>query len=1248
MPALFTFIATTVAEALGTAGVFYTTAILVGTITASIIVGGLVIGAVLLTQPRRPGQPAFADAAQRRTQMVRQAITSRKLIFGEIKVSGPIILWETTSNNRFHHIVVPVCDQESNWLGTVFANDTPIYDDQLDAGGNVISGRYNGFMRIKKHLGTPGEVADPDLAAEVDKWTAEHRGREVTYIYIRVDLDREVYPTGMPNFSVIAQGQKIFDPRTSLTRWSPNAAHCIRSYLLNPRYGWKGLTAAGIDDTFFNADANTCEEFVAAPKITHDISSINTTNDELTLDGTSLKFRFKNKIRLTTAIPGTLINEPFDSDPSWTEVGTGTITFSNGQVNVAFIPADASAYIYQTVASQTEAWYETKVTLGSLNIPNNGNAVWGSGFSDSSGVGQGFWSISNVGGTLEWRVIYRSDTPAFVQLTGTSLPPPIADRTYKIKIHWKAATAPAANNGILEMWIDDALAYSQTNLDNDTHTIGRVTAGMVAQPGAASSGTFSFDYVLAGNADSVLPTGLAVDTDYYVIVTSVAGRVIRLATTRQNANDNIFIDLTDSGTGTHTLRLEVLHVVQTVITATDVLELDGEKLAFQTGDKIQMTTTGTLPAGLALATDYYAIVHHEQEVLDDADVILERCALQLASSYFNALDRVAIDITGTGSGTHTVVKKGEPRYTCNGMVDSADDPHKILGELLTSMSGTLTRIGSTWKSLAGVYRAPGISLDEGDLAGPISTPTRVSAKSRFNRIRGTYVNPQNDWQPSDYPAVTKIAYQTADNGLVIDKDDFDLPYTSRSQTAQRLASIILNRMRQEITIESPWNTKAYQAQPGDTENISNTVRGWTNKIFEVVESTPGFVPDAQDVPIWVVKQVLRETAASVFDFNPDVDEVVIDDAPNTNLPNAFGADPPTNLIITEEVYVTRDGTGVKARAILAWSASLDILVREYQVEHKLPADPTWIVQPTTQGLILHLDDIAPDTWQFRVKGINSLGVSTAYATKTQQILGLLVAPTEPQNLTLSIVGGTAYLRWDKSPDVDVRMGGRFIVRHSKKLTGTTWTESVTIGPAIGGQEVLALLPLKAGTYMMKAVDSSNVFSTANASASTKQASVSSFTTTDTLIESPNFTGTKVNVEVVSNILKLTSTGGGVDPSGTYTFSGAFDFGAVVSRRITTLIDAMVVNIDDLIDDRLDLIDDWLDFDGTLQANADAVIEMRQTDDDPIGIPTWGPWERVESGEVEAWGVQLRIQLNSDNTGFNIDISELTVKAESIN
>jgi hypothetical protein len=65
--------------------------------------------------------------------------------------------------------------------------------------------------------------------------------------------------------------------------------------------------------------------------------------------------------------------------------------------------------------------------------------------------------------------------------------------------------------------------------------------------------------------------------------------------------------------------------------------------------RVQLTTTGTLPAGLSLATDYYVI-----KVTD--------LTCQLATSYANAVAGTAINITDAGTGTHTI-NTLLPRYT---------------------------------------------------------------------------------------------------------------------------------------------------------------------------------------------------------------------------------------------------------------------------------------------------------------------------------------------------------------------------------------------------------------------------------------------------------------------------------------------------------------------------------------------------------------------------------------------------------
>lgn len=68
-----------------------------------------------------------------------------------------------------------------------------------------------------------------------------------------------------------------------------------------------------------------------------------------------------------------------------------------------------------------------------------------------------------------------------------------------------------------------------------------------------------------------------------------------------------------------------------------------------TGTRVRLTTTTTLPAGLALATDYYVIR-------------LGDTTFRLATSYANAIAGTQIDITDAGTGTHTISWL-LPRYT---------------------------------------------------------------------------------------------------------------------------------------------------------------------------------------------------------------------------------------------------------------------------------------------------------------------------------------------------------------------------------------------------------------------------------------------------------------------------------------------------------------------------------------------------------------------------------------------------------
>lgn len=78
-----------------------------------------------------------------------------------------------------------------------------------------------------------------------------------------------------------------------------------------------------------------------------------------------------------------------------------------------------------------------------------------------------------------------------------------------------------------------------------------------------------------------------------------------------------------------------------VTTATDLITVASNIDKWITGMLVRATTTGGLPAGLALATDYYVIR-------------ISATTIKLATTRANAVAGTAIDITTQGTGTHTL------------------------------------------------------------------------------------------------------------------------------------------------------------------------------------------------------------------------------------------------------------------------------------------------------------------------------------------------------------------------------------------------------------------------------------------------------------------------------------------------------------------------------------------------------------------------------------------------------------------
>lgn len=143
-----------------------------------------------------------------------------------------------------------------------------------------------------------------------------------------------------------------------------------------------------------------------------------------------------------------------------------------------------------------------------------------------------------------------------------------------------------------------------------------------------------YKYLLSGSAVSAAATAQPA----VVTLIDVVGfyRVTAVTTTTEQATTNT---LGQSDTFTADAGTDICTWTSTANIPSNIL----------TGTKVRLTTTTTLPGGLATATDYYVIK-------------LSDTTFSLATSYANAVAGTAINITDAGTGTHTVSWL-LPRYT---------------------------------------------------------------------------------------------------------------------------------------------------------------------------------------------------------------------------------------------------------------------------------------------------------------------------------------------------------------------------------------------------------------------------------------------------------------------------------------------------------------------------------------------------------------------------------------------------------
>ncbi|CAK0779037.1 hypothetical protein CCP3SC15_610018 [Gammaproteobacteria bacterium] len=410
----------------------------------------------------------------------------------------------------------------------------------------------------------------------------------------------------------------------------------------------------------------------------------------------------------------------------------------------------------------------------------------------------------------------------------------------------------------------------------------------------------------------------------------------------------------------------------------------------------------------------------------------------------------SIDVTDQPGGLHwaadvcdenVTLRAGgtEKRYTIDGYFDTDQSPDQIVENMQAAMAGFVTYSEGKFKFWPGVYRTPTVTLTEDDLRGEPRITTMVSRKDNFNSIRGDYVAADKGHVETDFPGITVSAWVAEDNGEKV-WEDVSLPFTTSPARAQRIAMIMLQRIRRSQTFSAPFGLKALQVEPGDTVMLELSRYGYSAKVFEVHD----FDLTVQDGEI-LVSLALQEIDSAAFSWDETQDEQLVREAATSTLPNPFSVTAPSNLACasgTSYLLLRQDGT-IFSQIYVSWTAPDDPYVTnggQFEIQYKKSADSGYIVGGYADGTATNFyllnvqDGVAYDV---RVRSISALGVKSSFVTVAGHIVVGKTAP--PSDVTG--FAGTAQpygvlLLWDAISDVDLR---EYEIR-----VGASWVAGVVL------------------------------------------------------------------------------------------------------------------------------------------------------------------------------------------------------------
>lgn len=320
------------------------------------------------------------------------------------------------------------------------------------------------------------------------------------------------------------------------------------------------------------------------------------------------------------------------------------------------------------------------------------------------------------------------------------------------------------------------------------------------------------------------------------------------------------------------------------------------------------------------------------------------------------------------------------RYTSDGIVPGNIEHSDVIEIFENAMAGQMSFTGGEFQIHPGEWVVSSESFDEDDIKAPFRVIPAPSRKDLVNGVHGLFIDPNQSYQPQDYPPKTDATAETEDGGGGTLWLDMDLPFTTDHKIAQRIAKARWEQHRRKIAVEMTTNLRGLSVKVMDTITVTHANYGFSAKTFRVREWTLSLIGEDE----LGVTMVLEEEDSTVWDWLESSDLQTYGTPSLPTFFSPFGVDIaiPFGTSFASVPFV--GSNGITVPGLKVGYSTPSAFIQQTQAQYKLNSEAATAYRPLPAQSLVGPDLIAfpavPESWDVRLRNLSIFGTYSPWAT----------------------------------------------------------------------------------------------------------------------------------------------------------------------------------------------------------------------------------------------------------------------------